>query len=82
MRAVSIPDATRDVPGETWWSYKQLLHGQVSRDAEDNLIPRGAPQNKVANCSDTEVQGDAGIFSRVWEAFVIKVVRFGKRGAK
>ena len=45
-------------------------------------MPHGAPQNRVVNCNDAEVRGDAGIFSHVQEAFVVKVVRFDERGAK
>ena len=45
-------------------------------------MPHGAPQNRVANSSDAEVRGGAGIFSRVQEVFVVKVVRFDERGAK
>ena len=37
---------------------------------------------RVSNCSDAEVRGVQECFSRVREAFVVEVVRFGERGVK
>ena len=67
-----------DVPGETWWSYQLLLHGRASRGAEENPTPCGVPQNRVAIVVMQRYEGVQEYFSRVWEAFVVKVVMFGE----
>ena len=73
---------TLDVPGEMWSSYKRLLLGQASRGAKDNLSRAVLFCIEWRNVAMQWYEGVREYFSRVREAFVVEVVRFGERLAK
>ena len=73
---------TGDVPGEMRSSYKCLLLDQASRSAEDNQSHAVFLKIEWRIVAMQRYEGVWEYFSRVPDAFVVEVVRFGEQGAK